>query len=365
MDSPKENPKPEEGQDQERQAALANPQLSEENTNSDSANAPLASENKSKRSIFNIDSSQLGMLEPITKAVTIGAIVSYAVGFLVIEINEGMLGFLDASLLRPRAMIVGAVALLLIALPISFTRGSYIRPPEKEKESKGHAFARLSLSIVDYLCACGMAWFLASFVFVGSFADTMISVENGKVVRHTIQFFGWFVCILVITINGVLAFPTDRRKYWKAPRLWSLYSVFMLALIVFAICAMWRTGSATYFVWSLLTPILFHAYASDWRRGVIHSLKLTPVLFWSLTVLSVYSANLFPRIKSNWGGGKPIPALLTVASSSGSKGGEELLVDLVEATDSGYYVILAGQKNVVYFPKASAQLIEFTTQIGR
>ncbi len=82
----------------------------------------------SKRSIFDVDFSKLGTLEPITKAVTIFAVISYAAGFLIIVINEGRLGFLDSSLLKPRAMVVGVVALLLIVLPISLSSGVFIRP---------------------------------------------------------------------------------------------------------------------------------------------------------------------------------------------------------------------------------------------
>jgi hypothetical protein len=51
-----------------------------------------------------------------------------------------------------------------------------------------------------------------------------------------------------------------------------------------------------------------------------------------------------------------------MGSTTGSMPSEGQRVNLIEATDSGYYVALDGKKNVVYIPKSSVQRIEFTTQ---
>jgi len=267
----------------------------------------------SKRSVFDVDFSKLGGLEQITKAITIAAIVSYAAGFLIVVINEGNLGFLDTSLLKPRAMIVGIVALLLVVLPISFTRGVVIRPRSDEKESADQTLSRMGLSVINFLASCGAVWFVAALVFVRSAAESVITVHDGTVVRHKLQATGWMLSVLLIGINGVLANPSDRRAYWKAPRFWMGYSVLWFGLMAFAAWTLWRTGSAVYFVWSLLTSIVFHGFARDWQRGYIRSFSLPAALFWSLSLLSLYATFLFPRIKVNWGGGNPIPALLTIS----------------------------------------------------
>jgi hypothetical protein len=322
----------------------------------------IVKEENSGRSIFDVDFSKLDALEPITKAVTITAIISYAAGFLIVVINEGRLGFLDSSLLKPRAMIVGIVAFLLIVLPISFTRGVLIQPRGEEEESGDQTVARIGLSLIDFLASCGATWFVASFVFVGSGSDLFFTVHDGTVVRHELPFAGWVLSVALIAINGVLARPSDSRAYWKSPRFWMGYSVVWLALLAFAAWTLRGTDSAIYFAWSCLTSILFHGFARDWRRGLIFSFKLPAVFFWSLSLLSLYATFLFPRIKGNWGGGTPIPALLTMSSTTGSTPSEGQRVNLIEATDSGYYVTLDGKKNVVYIPRSSVQRIEFTTQ---
>jgi hypothetical protein len=51
-----------------------------------------------------------------------------------------------------------------------------------------------------------------------------------------------------------------------------------------------------------------------------------------------------------------------MGSTTGSMPSEGERVNLIEATDSGYYVTLDGKKNVVYIPKSSVLRIEFTTQ---
>jgi hypothetical protein len=318
----------------------------------------------SGRSIFDVDFSKLGALEPITKAITITAIISYAAGFLIVVINEGRLGFLDSSLLKPRAMIVGIVALLLIVLPISLTRGVHIRP-RNDKESRDQKVARVGLSLIDFFASCGAAWFVASFVFVGTGSDLFFTVHDGTVVPHGLQFAGWMLFVVLIAINGAMLSPSDRRAYWKAPRFWISYSILWLALMTFAGWMLWRTDSAVYFAWSLLTSIFFHAYARDWRLGFIRSFKLPAVLLWSLSLLSLYATFLFPKIKGNWGGGTPIPALLTLANATGSTPSEGQRINLIEATDSGYYITLEGKKNVVYIPRSSVLRIEFTTQVEK
>jgi hypothetical protein len=181
-------------------------------------------------------------------------------------------------------MIVGIVALLLIVLPISLTRGVLIRPRNEEEESGDQTVARIGLSLIDFLASCGAAWFVASFVFVGAGSDLFFTVHDGTVVRHGLQFAGWVLSVALIAINGVLVSPSDRRAYWKAPRFWIGYSVLWLALMAFAGWTLWRTDSAVYFAWSLLTSVFFHGFARDWRRGFIRSFKLPAVLLWSLSL---------------------------------------------------------------------------------
>lgn len=108
------------------------------------------------------------MLEPLTKAVTLIAVCSYICGFLIIVINEGRLGFLDASLLKARAVIVGGAFLVLVALPISYSRGTYIAKDENEPETNVQAVARMLLGLTDYLAACWTTWFIMSYFFVRS-----------------------------------------------------------------------------------------------------------------------------------------------------------------------------------------------------
>lgn len=317
------------------------------------------------RSLFDVSLSSLGTLEPIIKAVTIAAITSYAAGFLIVVINEGRLGFLDSSLLKPRAMIVGVIALFLIVLPISFTRGVVILPRNEEKEADNQTLARLALSLTDFLAACGAAWLVASFVFASPITDSFVSAHNGQTGFNRIPFGEWSLIVALISINGLLFSPKDRRAYQKAPAFWVGYSVLWVAVFAFAAWTLRATDSAIYLVWALFTSTIFHGFARDWRRGVIRSFKLPAAFFWSLILLSSYATFLFPKIKSNWGGGAPIPAMLTTASTPGSALGVVLQVDLIEATDAGYYVRPNGQRNVVFLPKSSVQAIEFTTEIGK
>lgn len=84
----------------------------------------------------------------------------------------------------------------------------------------------------------------------------------------------------------------------------------------------------------------------------------------SLSCISLYAGIIFPSVKGTWGGGAPVPAAIAVSKSSAAHPGERLQVDMVEATDSGFYFQLSGQKNVTYLPKASIDSIDFTSSGG-
>lgn len=318
-----------------------------------------SSADKPKRGIVNIDLAGGGAVEAVTKVLTIGAICSYVAGFLIIEINEGRLGFFDATLLKPRAVAAGAVFLLLVSLPISFTRNILIER-KNEDEQLPQTIARLSLSLVDYLTACWATWFMALILF-----DTPPNSVVGVGIQSAAPLIGALSAAGgTVTVNGLLAFPKDTRGYTTAPRFWIGYSAICVAALAFATSRLYRLPSFRYLIWGVITSIMFHAYARDWRKGIIHSFKLPGLLMILVSTVSLYSTLLFPLIKGNWGGGTPIPALISIIGDSG-KPSEELKVDLVESTDSGYYGFPSGQRNVMFIPKSTVQAIEFPSLTRR
>lgn len=317
---------------------------------------------ENKRHFVDLELFNSPIVEPLTKGLTALAICSFATGFLIILVNEGNHGFLDASLLKPRAVLVGALFLFLVVLPVSFTQSRFI-PRMDERETGTQRGARVGLSLLDYFSSCWAAWLVASIFFVESPISSVIHIRDGVAsTRPDVDWFGficYFVVLFTVGFNGILAFGKDVRAFNKAPRFWMTYSIVGLFALLLAAFGEWRTPSFRYLMWTILTSALFNSFFRDWRRGQFASFKVVGVIPFLVGSLSLYAAFLFPLIKSTWGGGSPVPALLTLANTTL---GPEIQVQVVEATDSGYYVIPAGQTNVTFVPKGAVEVIEFVTR---
>jgi hypothetical protein len=302
------------------------------------------------------------LLEPLTKAVTLIAICSYICGFLIIVINEGRLGFLDASLLKARAVIVGGAFLVLVALPISYSHRTYIPKNENETETGLQAAARLLLGLTDYFAACWSIWILMSYFFVGSSPTAFFSFNNPATLHDRLGLAAYMLCIVAVTTNGMIRLNVH-RVYRRSPKAWIAYSACCLSALLLSAAGMRSWPSLVYLAWGLITSAIFHSHLRDRRRGAVRLKRMAYVAL-SLTCISLYAGLIFPSIKGTWGGGAPVPATITVSKSSTAHPGEKLQVDMLEATDSGFYFQLSGQKTVTYLPKASIDAIDFTSSRG-
>jgi len=306
--------------------------------------------------IVDLSMFNAGMLESASKAVAAFVICSYAIGFLVILINEGHLGFIDASLLKPRAILAGATCVFLVALPLSYCRGTFF--PRPETEARIQRAARVGLGLADYLGACWATWLVAGIFFVGGHFTALIRMHGTEQRPDKIAAAAFIFGMLSVTVNGWLRLNVG-QIYREAPRGWLIFSCVVSAVLVGAPIVLWRTPSMRYLVWACITSAVFLAFERDWRRGISRTFKLPALIAILLSVLSLYGQFIFPHLKGTWGGGAPVEALLTLPSKSAGGVGDEISVRLYEATDSGYYVSLKNQKSVVFLPKLTVEAIEY------
>ena len=301
-------------------------------------------------------------LEPVTKLVALIAIWSYICGFLIIVINEGRLGFVDASLLKARAITAGGAFLVLVTLPIAYTQGTFIPKNENEPETNLQSIARLLLGLTDFFTACWAIWIMMSYFFVGSSPIAFLSFGNS--VTHIIGFgyAAWLLCIVTIPASSLIRFSVH-REFRRSPRAWIAYSVCCLSMLFLSAVGMRSWPSLIYLAWGGITSTIVHSHLRDMRRGDGRLKKMAYVAL-SLTLISLYAALIFPSVKGTWGGGAPVPATIAVSKSSLTHPGERLQVEMLEATDSGYYFQQSGQKTVSYLLKASIDEIEFTSSHG-
>jgi hypothetical protein len=291
------------------------------------------------------------LLEPVTKMAALFAIICYAIGYLIAVINDSAHGFFEATLLRPRAVTAGLIFMLLAVLPISITDGAFFkRDPEVESESELEKLARFALGILDYSAAC----FAAGTVMLVVFTDNLhgAPLSRGRA-------FAFVAVVWVTSINGFVRFVA-RKFYRRRPIAWIAFSVVCLVGLTLAIdglkglpilrCLVWMVG-----VTAVVNPILY-----DVRRGLKFHISVPWFVAALLVAISLYSTYPFPYMKAGWGGGAPIATDVYLSKDSPVHPNEKVKAALLEASDSGFYVVFDGEQKATYVPRALVSAMEFT-----
>lgn len=298
--------------------------------------------------LISIDPSVAALFETITKMATLLVVGSYAIGYLIIVINDNAHGFLETSLIKPRAITAGAIFVLLTALPISLTQGTFFGKGA-DPESTLEMCTRLLLGLVDYLAACFVAGLMMLLVFTDDFHGA--PVTGGKAIA-------FLALIYVISANGLVRFAAA-KSYRRRPRTWVTFSILCLAGLAVAVYALRGLTIMKCWAWMFGITTLVNPYLSDIRRGIRLQFKVTALAGFLLGAVSVYSVYLFPFMKATWGGGAPVSTAIYLSKDSPIHPSQKVNAALFEASDSGFYVIFEGDEKATYVPKTSVTAMEF------
>lgn len=296
-----------------------------------------------------VDPSVASLLEFVTKMATLLVVGSYAVGYSILVINNNAHGFLETSLIKPRAITTGAVFILATALPIAMTQGTFFGKGS-DPESKLETFTRLLLGLVDYLCACSAAGFLMGFLV---FTDDLhgASMTMSKAIA-------FLVFLGLVGVAGTVRFVAV-RDYRKGAIAWIAFSIVCLGGIAVALYSLRGFAIMRCMAWMFGVATAVNPWLSDIRRGVHVQFKITALIAMLLVVVSLYTVHLFPFMKATWGGGAPVAAILYLSKDSPIHPDQKVKVALLEASDSGFYFIFDGEEKATYVPRDSVTAMEF------
>lgn len=284
-------------------------------------------------------------VEPMTKFATLLIIASYSLGYVIVVINEQGYGFVEPDLLKPRAIIAGAVFLLFVALPVSITNGVFLKPAGVECDMD--RAARWSISLADYFvasCAAAIGLVLLS---VDGFPRGPGSSKMSVAV---------LVLLWVISANGFLRFGAP-KTYKTKPKFWLCFSIACFVTLALSIYILRSSVIVRYFVWMVSIATIGNALLSDVKKGfTFKPVVLTLVV---LGVLSTYTKEIFPSVKATWGGGAPLKAVLYLSKDSPVHPGERVNVSLFEESNSSFYITFDGETHTTYLPRTYVSAIEF------
>ncbi|HMC31673.1 MAG TPA: hypothetical protein VKL99_12625 [Candidatus Angelobacter sp.] len=287
-------------------------------------------------------------IESAAKSVTLLILTSYALGYLILVIDDNAHGFFETNLIKPKAITTGAVFMFLIGLPISITQGTFFGAGS-EPESKLQTLARVVVGSVDYLAACSAAALGMLLILTD---DLHRGPPNFGI---ALAFLGLFC---VVAINGILRFAAP-RSYRSAPKAWIVIGILSLAGLAISIYILRFFAITRCLLWMFGVASLVNPYLSDIRRGIKVSFKPIVLGMILLGALATYTHYLFPDIKGSLGGGEPLASVFYISKEAPVHAGEKVKAVLLEASDSGFYIIFDGDNNATFIPRTLVTAIEF------
>jgi hypothetical protein len=290
-----------------------------------------------------------GLLENGAKFVTVLVIVCYAIGYLIVVLNESQNGFLETSLFKPRAIAAGAVFVFYVAFPISIMQTFFGK--NVETESLSEMLSRCLLGLTDYV-ASGT---LAAFSMIVLLADW----SKGESISPLGLVASFAAIIYVVCANALIRFSAP-QLYRKRPIAWIVYSFVCMAALGVAIYCVKGLIIFRCFAWVFGITTLINPAISDVRRGV--KIRFNPIAIGMcvLGAISIYAMFLFPHMKASWGGGAPVVVTIHLSKDSPIHPNEKVNAMLLETSDSGFYFTISGDQQTTYIPRALVTGMEYT-----
>lgn len=270
----------------------------------------------------------------------------YAAGFLVVTFRLGQFGVLDLNPFRPQMFLVGALFIILTAIPAVVVLKVMGLVPMERAEAPGmkpiqrKRLYRFTFGISLYMGAFGLA-----------------SVAGPALLRASTSFAEdrWFVFVFVLM---ALTLATSIAERYYFDRFWYLFIPFLVVCQSLIFVMLLLRGEKSYF-W--LTNWFFVAgIATMWAHSTWEKLKSRAEVLWEylpiyfIGVVSLYSTKVYPMMRIQFGGGEPSPVVLYLAEQIPFSNCARASVFLIDETDKGYYVLLKPDDKSGYFIRREA-----------
>ncbi len=305
------------------------------------------------------------MLELFSKALAGLAIAIYASGFVITSLYHASYGFIESDPLRPRILFAGAWFAIFISGPIlltwRFAQQNYWNS-EKTTLEKLHDF------IFDYYTTVGsIAFSVLTNVFV--FDDTIQAASTEKpysglrilviVLCAIVTLIVVFVIAAVITNFLVKHVP----KIWRT-RMWFAFFVISAASVL--VPAYRNLYGKHYFsttslvLWFAMTGIAFVG-VSRLTKNKFNTNFIPTYAAVVFPAITAFATMYYPHIKNSWGGGEPIPAIITLTKDSPLLPLQDIPVSIIDESSLGFYVVAKGDQKATFIPRGSVGFIHFSS----
>jgi len=280
--------------------------------------------------------------ETLSKAIAGIAIALYASGFLVVSLYHSKFGFVGTNPFRPRVLAAGAWFFFFTALPVSIAVRFRAEPWKNVARNAYAWIAFYGLSIpLGYL-------FLEFSPYQPSITHSKWSVVLPTVLLAASLLFGfltyikkipqWVAIVSSVTLtlywamDPVRRFFTDHRFDLTSVVLW-FFAIMMVVKLEFEV----RSNRNL-------------AEGGEWSKPLV-------LLF---GLLLIFSRELYPHLKTSWGGGTPADVTVYFTKDSLLSPNKAVQAQLIEESDEGFYIVGPKEAKAIFIPRHSVALVYFS-----
>ncbi|MBZ5644008.1 MAG: hypothetical protein LAO19_14700 [Acidobacteriia bacterium] len=286
----------------------------------------------------------------------IALIALYGAGYLVVSIHNAWYGIVEFGLFRTRLISAGIVFAIFFAIPFLETCKIYglfwIEPWKSKSFGQETVFAsspfwRWSSKLFSFFVATWAISFVLRSLLVNYDAESQISRWSyvAFVVPIVVSIgVGWGILRnkIIGIIFTILAFVSIALSVIGLIR--SKEFVFVALIVWFA--------SVGWFTHEIHDPIREPAKLRDVRWDI--------VVVNIVSVFTIFGAWIYPKIHSEFGGGRPSPVVLQFVGTSPIDSSVKMDVWLVDETDSGYYFVQKVEdRKAIFVPRSLISAVYF------
>ena len=289
-------------------------------------------------------------LELVSRAGAVLFVAIYVAGFLVVSFHNASYGIVEFGFFRARLLSAGIIFAIFLGLP--FLEASRIfglfglqiwKPRTLERHENLESSALVMQMVLYFSASWGIAFFMRFFLGDFDFSRPFILLYLGYPVTAA--------AVFIAMGRGGLRNPTVQSVL-------TLGLILIFLVVLFSI----RQWTVLWLVaWFALVGWLTYQMDSPIREPR----KLVQVE-WHLVVLNIigvfglFAGVFYPKIRPEFGGGRPSRVLLQFANISPINNLSKTELWLLDETDSGYYVIQTPEDHkAIFVPKSLVSAVYF------
>jgi len=289
------------------------------------------------------------LIKQATEAITVLAVASYAIGFIIVNSYLLTFGYSSSSLFKTTYISAG-ILFLLLATPLSLSLYSFVVSSQIAIDGgEGSADKRRGLNFVGMATLVIGSYFLLNNIVTNDLRKSHDDLQTWEAILAAIGVLASLVVLILESLNKTWS-PVLWVKKFRGLAWLLLYGAMFLFSFKYEVVStmILMAVSLGVIMRSVLLGSSIQERLRDWPPGVAYDTIFIIVL--SLTAIGVFATTLYGHIKPQFGGGQPPRVRVVISDANRTlfrpsflpSPMESMLADtqLIDSTDKAIVVLL-------------------------